>query len=95
MFDMWWWLTYSLKYQHDVSRLFYNSNTDVIPEYIRCKVHNFYETYDFHQWSFHNHHLKMKDKFVWASYKEPLKEIILQYTRDREYYSTKLKVASV
>lgn len=93
VFDWLWWVTYALKYQHDLMRVFYNRET--IPEELRWNVVNFFEPDEFHRWSFHHHADKMPDKTVWASYKLPLKDYICQHTKDEEYRKFKTKVQSV
>lgn len=106
MFDFWWWITYSCKYNHDVHRVFYNRET--VSFKLRSRVFNFYQSEDFHQYSFAAHEDKMKDKHVWASYKHPLKEFIFSRCKYRDdvpgwsrpgdhitYYLSKIKVPSV
>eukprot|EP00927_Polykrikos_kofoidii_P041631 TRINITY_DN35484_c0_g2_i1.p1 TRINITY_DN35484_c0_g2~~TRINITY_DN35484_c0_g2_i1.p1 ORF type:complete len:841 (+),score=127.23 TRINITY_DN35484_c0_g2_i1:123-2645(+) len=93
VFDWLWWVTYACKYEHDVTRVFYNR--EEVTERIRQNVINFYEPECFHQWSFFHHAEKMPDKRLWASYKLPLKKIILDHTSDRSYFAAKTKVASV
>eukprot|EP01065_Artemidia_motanka_P003274 TRINITY_DN11576_c0_g1_i1.p1 TRINITY_DN11576_c0_g1~~TRINITY_DN11576_c0_g1_i1.p1 ORF type:complete len:683 (+),score=80.73 TRINITY_DN11576_c0_g1_i1:50-2050(+) len=58
-FDFLWWMTYGLKYTHDVLRVLYNRDT--VSQALLDLVVNFYETNDFDQWSFSNHDLKMAD----------------------------------
>ena len=95
VFDFFWWGSFALKYQHDLNRIFYNREEDQVPQTIIQKVNNFYNTEDFQQWSYHNHNIKMGDHRVWASYKQPLKQFIMEFTNDKEYYSVKLKSRSV
>jgi len=92
-FDFLWWGAFGMKYQHDLFRIFYNRKS--LTKDIVDSVTNFYDTYDFHQWSYHNHHLKMTDHSVWGSYKAPLKKFIFDFNKDEEYYRTKIKVVSV
>ena len=93
VFDWLWWVTYACKYQHDLMRVFYNRKE--IPEDIRNNVVNFFESEEFHRWSFHHHEEKMPDKRVWASYKMPLKDFIFEHTGDANYRAHKMKVQSV
>ena len=95
VFDFLWWGSFALKYQHDLTRIFYNGTYERIPPAILRSVNNFYDTSDFHQWSYNFHHLKMADHKVWASYKWPLKHLIRSYINDDEYYRGKLKTRSV
>jgi hypothetical protein len=79
MFDWWWWIAYSFKYNHDVHRLFYNRER--ITRKLLNRVFNFYQSDNFHQYSFAAHRDKIKDERVWASYKYPLKQFILDFCR--------------
>ena len=94
-FDFLWWGSFALKYQHDLTRIFYNGTHPRIPPAVLRSVNNFYDCHDFTQWSYSFHDLKMADHKVWASYKQPLKEFIRNYTGDDEYYRGKLKTRSV
>eukprot|EP01065_Artemidia_motanka_P017346 TRINITY_DN2081_c0_g1_i1.p1 TRINITY_DN2081_c0_g1~~TRINITY_DN2081_c0_g1_i1.p1 ORF type:complete len:775 (+),score=242.07 TRINITY_DN2081_c0_g1_i1:36-2327(+) len=91
-FDFLWWFTYGMKYTHDVLRVLYNRDT--VSQELLDVVCNFYETEDFHQWSFHNHSAKMTDHRVWSSYKMPQKKFIHDFTGDDEYLKAKLKTVS-
>jgi hypothetical protein len=79
MFDWWWWITYSCKYNHAVHRIFYNRRNASLT--LRNRVFNFYDSPDFHQYSFAAHEEKMMDLRVWASNKHTLKEFILDYCK--------------
>jgi histone H3 len=81
MFDWWWWITYSLKYNHDVHRVFYNR--EKITPKLRNRQFNFYQSDPFHQYCFAAHLEKMKDQRVWASYKDPLKRFILEFCQSQ------------
>mmetsp|Transcript_45650 Transcript_45650/g.108698 ORF Transcript_45650/g.108698 Transcript_45650/m.108698 type:complete len:546 (+) Transcript_45650:75-1712(+) len=92
LFDWLWWITYSCKFQFDLTRLFYN-RSKLSPELMESVV-SFYDWPAWHQWSFHNHDAKMQDKTVWASYKQPLKAWILSFDGNMDYYKGKTKVQS-
>lgn len=92
-YDWLWWVTYACKYQHDLMRVFYNRQ-EISQELVQSVV-PFYESEEFHQWSFANHSKKMPDKLVWSSYKMPQKDYILKHTGDKKYWAAKAKVASV
>jgi len=102
-FDFFWWVTYGLKYQHDLLRIYYNRDHDVLPTRLQCghpdsRVYNFYQWPNFDQWSLNadNHRkLKMKDKRVWASYKFPMKQYIKDVCGDEQYFAAKAKCQSV
>jgi hypothetical protein len=95
VFDFLWWCSFGLKYQHDLNRIFYNSEHQQIPAHMVTMVVNFYDTVEFAQWSYHFHESKMRAKSVWASYKHALKDFIRGHTGDQTYYGAKLKVQSV
>jgi len=92
VFDWFWWITYSCKFQFDLTRLFCNRSH--VTAGLLASVKSFYHTFEWHQWSFHNHASKMKDKFVWASYKHPLKQWIYMFDGCHEYYAGKIKAQS-
>lgn len=70
-YDLLWWLNFSMKWQHVSLRI------PLLMEYTgeaqstlqMNRTINFFDTDDFEQWSYHNHHLKMYDRSDWATYK--------------------------
>lgn len=50
---------------------------------LRRRVFNFYDSPDFHQYSFAAHKQKMMHLRVWASYKYTLKKFILHYCKQQ------------
>ena len=92
VYDWYWWMVYSCKFQHDLTRVFFNRAKP--SQQLSDSIENFYYSPDWEQWCFHNHHAKMLDKSVWASYKHPLKKYIFDYDGDTAYYAGKTKVMS-
>jgi len=92
VFDFCWWVVFALKWQHDMVRTFLNRKR--VTQELWDSVEHFYVTEEWQQWSYHNHHRKMLDPGVWASYKEPLKRYIYDFDGDPEYYAAKIKVPS-
>ena len=92
-FDILWWLNITLKWQHVVLRIF-NFRKELKKEDFNS-VDHFFRTDDFQKWSFANHENKLPDKSNWATYKQPLKQYIFDYTKDEYYFKNKLKCGSL
>ncbi|CAE7240373.1 unnamed protein product [Symbiodinium pilosum] len=94
-FDLLWWLNVACKWQTVCLRLFQRRPRLCWADLDRI-VH-FFQTEDFQQWSFvpENHAAKMPDHRKWSTYKQPLKEYILDFTQDKEYFEKKLKAGSL
>ena len=92
VYDWYWWMSYSCKLQGNLLHLLFNQSHVTIE--MMQSIVPFFAFEDFDQWSFHNHHLKMPDKLVWASHKQPLKEYIFKFDGDSEYYQGKAKIKS-
>ena len=94
-FDLLWWLNIACKWQTVCLRLFQRRPqlrwTDL------DRVVHFFQTEEFQQWSFvpENHASKMTDHTKWSTYKQPLKQYILEFTQDKEYFESKLKTGSL
>ena len=91
VFDIYWWLSFSIKWEY-VSKViflifFKNDGKDLHKNY--C----FFNTQDFQKWSLANH--DMKHKNTWLSYKQPAKDFIYKFTGDKEYQKNKLKEPSL
>ena len=65
-YDFYWWIGFSCKYQMDCLHLFLNR--DVVTPELMQSVEHFYCSWEWQQWSFHNHAAKMKAGLVWASF---------------------------
>eukprot|EP00439_Symbiodinium_sp_Y106_P046207 s408_g5.t2 len=94
-FDLLWWLNVSCKWQTVCLRLF--QRRPQLRSSDLERLAHFFQTEEFQQWSFvpENHAAKMKDHKKWSTYKQPLKDYILEFTQDREYCDSKLKVGSL
>lgn len=70
-YDLLWWLNFSMKWQHVSLRIpLLMEYTGEAQSTLRMnRTVNFFDTDDFEQWSYHNHHLKMYDRSDWATYK--------------------------
>ena len=91
LFDLLWWLNFSLKWQSVSLRLF----ADGTPQSwaLRDKAEHFFRTEDFQLWALANPDKRIKND--WRSYKFPLKEEILRFTGDQRYFDRKQKVPSL
>ena len=94
VFDWYWWMTYSCKFQFDMVRVLRNRESAAEMRAARAAFVAFFHAPEFDQWAFHHHAEKLADRRVWASYKLPLKRYIRDYDGDDEYYARKTKVSS-
>ena len=96
VYDFCWWVSFGLKWQHDMVRTFLNRGScdKADMQKIWNSVYHFYYTEEWQQWTYRDHRMKMPDKSLWSSYKYPLKKYILDYTGDVEYFGAKIKVPS-
>ena len=92
---MLWWLNITCKWQNVCLRLF-QRRPSLSKQDLDRVVHFFKDT-RFEQWAFvpENHRAKMTDHTKFSSYKDPLKQYILDFTHDREYFEHKLKEGSL
>lgn len=67
VFDMLWWLNYSMKWQHVTLRIIFGQD-ELTPDMFDRTEH-FFRHPDFEQWSFHNHGQKIPNPNDWLSYK--------------------------
>ena len=88
IFDLYWWINFSLKWQHVKYRMAIQFSGAT--EYKANLA--FFDTEDFQRWSLSNH--DKKHKYSWTSYKWPAKEFIHKYHPDRDYLINKKKVGS-
>ena len=93
LFDFCWWMNFCLKYQQTSLRLLANLEGEDNVQRFRYGMHPFYETAAFQQWCMSNPDQLVKTTF--ESMKYPAKDLIFEWTRDREYHDTKLKVGSL
>ena len=78
LFDLLWWINFSLKWQHVGLRLLH-CRGNIHNHDVKRLVH-FFESDGWQQWSFHNHALKLPNLEDWKSYKTPLKKYIYDFT---------------
>lgn len=67
VFDMLWWLNYSMKWQHVTLRIIFGQ--DELSSDMFDRTEHFFRHPDFEQWSFHNHNQKIPNPGDWLSYK--------------------------
>lgn len=96
-FDYFWWINFTLKWQSVFMRVVSftaeRNAHNITPEYIHTNYAPFYGTEDFQLWSMNNLDKRIKD--TWSTYKWPCKDIIYDYTKDRDYRDTKIKRGSL
>jgi hypothetical protein len=92
-----WWINFAVKWQNVFMRkLMYTSprNAERLREdYVFKRYDQFFNTEDFQLWSMNNMDKKIKD--TWHTYKWVCKDIIFEYTGDREYWLNKDKRGSL
>jgi hypothetical protein len=91
IFDAFWWLNFSLKWQIVGLRLAVFRITDTRRVFLSLR--HFFSHSSFQSWSLRNHDKKIGTD--WASYKMPLKDYIFDFTGDEEYRRTKIKMPSL
>jgi hypothetical protein len=96
-FDFFWWLNFTWKWQFGSLRYllyFSKENQDkILCGGIENYFSAFFNTEDFQLWSLNNMDKKIKD--TPESFKYVSKEIIYEYTKDKDFFDYKLKVGSV
>lgn len=90
VFDFYWWVVFSLKWQIAYYRCFAWLPLEGAN---MSNLQPFFYSDDFQRWSIVNHDLKIKD--TWESFKFVSKDVIYKYTKDPVYRDTKLKEASL
>lgn len=91
-FEMLWWWNFSMKWQ-SVSERMIAGLPDDQRQATAARLYHFYRTEAFQSWSLNN-----RDRCIgtsWASYKQPLKDYILAWTKDRAYWRDKVKEPSL
>ena len=85
VFDFYWWLQFSLKWQEMIFLFLTYTPGFSLDEY--NNVYHFYRTDDFQRWSIVNHDMKIKN--TWESYKYVMKDFIYEFTNDSDYRDNK------
>jgi hypothetical protein len=91
LFDLYWWLNFSLKWQHVTMRTVIYKRTNARKTY--DTLYHFYRDDRFQVWSMAN-----RDKVIgadWTSYKQVAKQVILDFTGDEDYFARKQKMVSL
>ena len=93
--DFFWWYNFCYKWQNVYFRIPARStNTQPLTRaFLDDYYHQFFMVPDFEKWSMLNPDKKIGD--TWASYKKAAKEFIYEFSKDREYFENKTKVASL
>ena len=91
LYDYYWWLNFSLKWQTVSMRLIHGlerTHND-----LEKNVFHFFKSDDFQNWSIQNHSIKIKNE--WNSYKYIAKEFIYEFHKDDAYLRNKEKEQSL
>lgn len=91
IYDAFWWINFTLKWQIVGLRLAVFRVTDARAAF--GALRHYFSHPSFQQWALAHHDMKIKDTL--ESYKMPLKDYIYRFTGDDEYRRTKLKVPSL
>lgn len=93
--DFFWWLNFAFKWQSVYFRIISRTGRrDLInADFLDAYYHQFFNTDDFQCWSIMNPDKKIVTD--WRGYKITAKELILEYTRDQEYFENKVKIGSL
>lgn len=91
LFDYFWWMNFSLKWQHVSLRMIYS--TENIQLALNENIIHFFSAKNFQNWSISNHKYKIKSS--WKSYKYIAKECIFDFHRDENYLINKEKEQSL
>lgn len=91
IFDAFWWINFSLKWQIVGLRLAVFRVSDARRTF--DSLRHFFSHPDFQLWSFRNHDKKIID--TWQSYKMPLKDYIYSFAEDEDYRQNKVKMPSL
>ena len=91
LFDLLWWLNFSLKWQAVSLRMLADGRPGAWA--LRDQTEHFFRTDAFQRWALTNPDKRVKGD--WASYKYPLKDAILSFTGDHAYHQTKEKERSL
>ena len=88
IYDLYWWVNFSLKWQHVKYRMPITFSAGIA----HSSAIAFFDTTDFQKWSLSNHDIKHNT--TWTSYKQPAKDFIHKYHHDLDYLKNKKKVGS-
>lgn len=91
-FDLFWNINFRVKWDWCCWRWVERVSGELLSKSFIESYRPFYKTEDFQRWSLTNHHLKHEGSFI--TYKAPFKNLIQQFTKDKEYFYSKTKESS-
>ena len=91
LFDLFWWLNFSLKWQHVTMRTAVYRRKNVHQTYKALR--HFFRDSRFQQWALSNRANTVVTD--WQDYKQQARQFILDFTGDEEYYNQKKKEVSL
>ena len=92
LFDLFWWLNFSLKWQVVSLRIPASVGRPAVKR-VRARTAHFFADRRFQSWAVHT--AEPKHGGDWASYKLPAKNYLRDRTGDEEYFRRKVKVRSL
>lgn len=96
-YKLFWWINFSIKWQTVYTRtLSFASKRNashIDASYLETYYAPFFNTEKFQLWSMHNPDEKIRDE--WRTYKWAAKELIYNFTKDKDYRDNKLKIGSL
>lgn len=92
-YDFLWWINFVGKWQHVECRMANTLDMD-FSAYMENSRH-FFRMEDFQLWAMNEQNHLSKVGHEWTTYKLPLKQYILDFTSDKEYFANKTKVGSL
>jgi len=94
LYEMFWWLNFSMKWQTVTLRLLMIGKAGRV-EQLLPQLQHFYRTRDFEIWAMTHPDQRIRFADGWAGHKWPLKDLILEHTQDTDYHATKQKRPSL
>jgi hypothetical protein len=84
VYTFFWWWTFTQKWQHAKFRIMLYMNEPVLADFTKSAIH-FFDDPQLQRWAIQHPELKIRD--TWETYKYPAKDLIVDYTGDREFHS--------
>lgn len=97
IYDVFWWLNFSFKWQNVALRSILRSDKEkwerINPLLLRNSFFHFFDIPEFQNWSITRAESKIGNS--WKTYKAPAKKYIYEYDRNLEYFENAAKVGSL
>ena len=90
--DLWWWLIFSMRWQTENIRPLINNRIQKLNHQKMQNFKPFFSTDDFQKWAMYDYDRNLRKTL--PPFKTYLKDIIYDFTNDKDYYINKKKVMS-